>query len=249
MEEVPFQKVKTRRKRSRRCPPGVPVTAIACEDEFDCKELESLFRTYNLKLEQTSALKALAVLAALACALAALEALSGPGLAVAKASYPAHGVVFASLFVVANVKYLRVGQLQQIVSLTLLFAFTFALLCCPFPPVVPGAHAPTPPPEHGVWQLALVTFVAYALLPVRTLLAVTFGIMVSISHIVVTATSVTAKTHKLWRAVCVPQLLHLFIHVYCNDPITFNPRDETLLISSAQCSLLMVPQNPQKVPL
>lgn len=207
MEEVPFQKVRTRRKRSRRCPPGVPVpvTAIACEDEFDCKELESLFRTYNLKLEQTSALKALAVLAALACALAALEALlSGPGLAVAKASHPAHGVVFASLFVVANVKYLRVGQLQQIVSLTLLFAFTFALLCCPFPPVAPGAHAPaTPPPEHGVWQLALVTFVAYALLPVRTLLAVTFGIMVAFSHIVVTATSVTAKTHKLWRAVCV----------------------------------------------
>lgn len=205
MEEVPFQKVKTRRKRSRRCPPGVPVTAIACEDEFDCKELESLFRTYNLKLEQTSALKALAVLAALACALAAFEALSGPGLAIAKASHPAHGVVFASLFVVANVKYLRVGQLQQIVSLTLLFAFTFALLCCPFPPVAPGSYAP-PPPEHGVWQLVLVTFVAYALLPVRTLLAVTFGIMVAISHIVVTAASVTAKTHKLWRAVCVRDL-------------------------------------------
>ncbi|KAI5104698.1 adenylate cyclase type 1 [Silurus meridionalis] len=214
MEEVPFQKVRTRRKRSRHCPPGVPAAAIACEDEFDCKELESLFRTYNLKLEQTSALKALAVLAVLACALAALEALSGPGLAVAKASHPAHGVVFASLFVVANVKYLRVAQLQQIVSLALLFAFTFALLCCPLPPVTPSSHAQTttttttttttntPTPEQGVWQLALVTFVAYALLPVRTLMAVTFGIMVAISHIVVTATSVTAKTHKLWRAIC-----------------------------------------------
>ncbi|XP_062849460.1 adenylate cyclase type 1b isoform X2 [Trichomycterus rosablanca] len=199
MEEIPFQKVKTRRKRSRHCPPGLPVPAIACEDEFDCKELESLFRTYNLKLEQTSALKALAVLSALACTLAVLEALSGPGLAVAKASYPVHGVVFSSLFVVTNVKYLRVGQLQQIVSLTLLFAFTFALLCCPFPPVVPGSHPP-PPPEQGVWQLALVTFVAYALLPVRTLLAVSLGIMVAISHIIVTATSVTLKTHKLWRA-------------------------------------------------
>ncbi|XP_060731149.1 adenylate cyclase type 1b [Tachysurus vachellii] len=213
MEEVPFQKVKTRRKRSRRCPPGVPVTAIACEDEFDCKELESLFRTYNLKLEQTSALKALAVLAALACALAAFEALSGPGLAVAKASHPAHGVVFASLFVVANVKYLRVGQLQQIVSLTLLFAFTFALLCCPFPPVAPSSYTPTPQPEQGVWQLALVTFVAYALLPVRTLLAVTFGIMVSISHIVVTATSVTAKTQKLWRALVANTVLFTSVNL------------------------------------
>ncbi|KAM9501193.1 adenylate cyclase type 1b [Clarias gariepinus] len=217
MEEVPFQKVRTRRKRSRRCPPGVPVpvTAIACEDEFDCKELESLFRTYSLKLEQTSALKALAVLAALACALAALEALSGPGLAVGKASHPAHGVVFASLFVVANVKYLRVGQLQQIVSLALLFAFTFALLCCPFPPVAPGPRAPAapPPPEHGVWQLALVTFVAYALLPVRTLLAVTFGIMVAISHIVVTATSVTAKTHRLWRALVANTVLFTSVNL------------------------------------
>ncbi|XP_046708152.1 adenylate cyclase type 1b isoform X2 [Silurus meridionalis] len=225
MEEVPFQKVRTRRKRSRHCPPGVPAAAIACEDEFDCKELESLFRTYNLKLEQTSALKALAVLAVLACALAALEALSGPGLAVAKASHPAHGVVFASLFVVANVKYLRVAQLQQIVSLALLFAFTFALLCCPLPPVTPSSHAQTttttttttttntPTPEQGVWQLALVTFVAYALLPVRTLMAVTFGIMVAISHIVVTATSVTAKTHKLWRALVANTVLFTSVNL------------------------------------
>lgn len=190
MDETPFQKVKTRRRRSH-CPPGV----IVCEDEFDCKELESLFHSYSLKLEQTRTLAALTVLALLASSLSLLELLlSGSSLTVAKGSYPVHSVVFVLLFIVTNVKYLRSNQLQQIAHLSLLFCFSFSLLCCPFP------HA-SAAPEHGVWQLLLLTFVAYALLPVRTLLALLFGVLVSLAHAIVTATSVTAKTQRLWRAV------------------------------------------------
>uniref|UniRef100_A0A8C4NUS2 Adenylate cyclase type 1 n=1 Tax=Dicentrarchus labrax TaxID=13489 RepID=A0A8C4NUS2_DICLA len=190
---------KTRRKRSH-CPPGVPLTTIACEDEFDCKELESLFQNYNLKLEQTSTLKALAVLIFMSSTLAVVELLSGPSLTISKGSHPVHCVIFVSLFIVTNVKYLQVTQLQQIVNLTLLFGFTFSFLCCPFSLGAMGMEPPTSP-EQGMWQLILVTFVAYALLPVRTLLAVVLGIMVSISHLIVTATSVTVKTQKLWRTV------------------------------------------------
>ncbi|XP_076829116.1 adenylate cyclase type 1b isoform X3 [Brachyhypopomus gauderio] len=197
MEEIPFQKVKTRRKRSH-CPPGVPVTAIACEDEFDCKELESLFQNYNLKLEQTSTLKALAVLITLSSTLAVVEILSAPSITITKGSHPVHCIIFVSLFIVTNVKYLQVTQLQQIVNLTLLFGFTFCFLCCPFPHVTLGSGTP-PVPEQGMWQLMLVMFVAYSLLPVRTLLALIFGIMVAVSHVIVTATSVTVKTQKLWR--------------------------------------------------
>lgn len=201
MEEIPFQKVKTRRKRSH-CPPGVPLTTIVCEDEFDCKELESLFQNYNLKLEQTSTLKALAVLIFMSSTLAVVELLSGPSLTISKGSHPVHCVIFVSLFIVTNVKYLQVTQLQQIVNLTLLFGFTFSFLCCPFSLGAMGMEPPTSP-EQGMWQLILATFVAYALLPVRTLLAVVFGIMVSISHLIVTATSVTVKTQKLWRTVSI----------------------------------------------
>uniref|UniRef100_A0A8C2D143 adenylate cyclase n=1 Tax=Cyprinus carpio TaxID=7962 RepID=A0A8C2D143_CYPCA len=182
------------RRRSAHCPPGV----IACEDEFDCKELESLFRSYSLKLEQTRTLTALTVLALLASSLSLLELLlSGASLSVAKGSYPVHSVVFVSLFIVTNVKYLRASQLQQIAHLSLLFCFSFSLLCCPF------AAAP----EHGVWQLLLLTFVAYALLPVRTLLALLFGVLVSLAHTIVTAASVTAKTQRLWRALVANTLL------------------------------------------
>lgn len=200
MDEMPFQKVKTRRRKSH-CPPGV----IACEDEFDCKELESLFHNYNLRLEQTSTLKALSVLILLSSGLSLLELLlSGASLTIAKGSYPVHFVVFISLFIVTNVKYLQVTQLQQIAHLSLFFSFTFSVLCCPFPHVSGAAG-----PEQGVWQLLLLTFVAYALLPVRTLLALLFGLLVSVSHTIVTATSVTAKTQRLWRAVS----LCLFVDV------------------------------------
>ncbi|XP_042164025.1 adenylate cyclase type 1-like isoform X2 [Oncorhynchus tshawytscha] len=211
MEEIPFQKVKTRRKKSY-CPPGVPLTTIACEDEFDCKELESLFQNYNLKLEQTSTLKALAVLIVMASTLAVVELLSGPNLTISKGSHPVHCIVFVSLFIVTNVKYLQVTQLQQIVNLTLLFGFTFSFLCCPFSLGAVGLEPPTNP-EQGMWQLMLVTFVAYSLLPVRTLLAVMFGIMIAISHIIVTATSVTVETQKLWRTLVANTVLFTSVNL------------------------------------
>ncbi|KAM3604644.1 uncharacterized protein V6R79_014249 [Siganus canaliculatus] len=211
MEEIPFQKVKTRRKRSH-CPTGVPLTTIVCEDEFDCKELESLFQNYNLKLEQTSTLKALAVLIFMSSTLAVVELLSGPSLTISKGSHPVHCVIFVSLFIVTNVKYLQVTQLQQIVNLTLLFGFTFSFLCCPFSLGAMGIEPPTSP-EQGMWQLILVTFVAYALLPVRTLLAVVLGIMVSISHLIVTATSVTVKTQKLWRTLVANTVLFTSVNL------------------------------------
>uniref|UniRef100_A0A3Q1HY80 Adenylate cyclase type 1 n=1 Tax=Anabas testudineus TaxID=64144 RepID=A0A3Q1HY80_ANATE len=203
--------IKTRRKRSH-CPPGVPLTTIVCEDEFDCKELESLFQNYNLKLEQTSTLKALAVLIFMSSTLAVVELLSGPSVTISKGSHPVHCVIFVSLFIVTNVKYLQVTQLQQIVNLTLLFGFTFSFLCCPFSLGAMGLEPPTSP-EQGMWQLILVTFVAYALLPVRTLLAVVFGIMVSISHVIVTATSVTVKTQKLWKTLVANTVLFTSVNL------------------------------------
>ncbi|KAI1901337.1 hypothetical protein AGOR_G00033290 [Albula goreensis] len=211
MEEIPFQKVKTRRKKGH-CPPGIPFNAIACEDEFDCKELESLFQNYNLKLEQTSTLKALAVLIIMTSTLAGVELMSGPGLTISKGSYPVHCVIFVSLFIVTNVKYLQVTQLQQIVNLTLLFGFTFSFLCCPFPLGALGTEPPVSP-EQGMWQLLLVTFVAYSLLPVRTLLAVLFGIMVAVSHIIVTATSVTVKRQRLWRTLVANTVLFTSVNL------------------------------------
>ncbi|RXM29267.1 Adenylate cyclase type 1 [Acipenser ruthenus] len=211
MEEIPFQKVKTRRKKGH-CPPGSPLNAIACEDEFDCKELESLFQNYNLKLEQTSTLKALAVLIIMTSTLALVELMSGPSLTISKGSHPVHCIIFVSLFIVTNVKYLQVTQLQQIVKLTLLFSFTFSFLCCPFSLGAYGLEPPTSP-EQGMWQLMLVTFVAYSLLPVRTLLATVFGLMVSVSHIIVSATSVTAKRQPLWRTLVANAVLFASVNL------------------------------------
>ncbi|CAM9378859.1 unnamed protein product [Lampetra planeri] len=195
MDDSPFQKVKSRRKRCP-CIPGRRAEALGCEEEFSCRELEGLFLSYNLKLEQTGTLKALAVLIVTTATIAVVELTSSPTITVAKGSNPIHCVIFTSLFIVTNVKYLQVTQLQQIVNLTLLFSFTFSFLCCPFPFTLGMSGQP---PSHGMWQLMLVTFVVYALLPVRTLLALLFGLMVSISHFIVTATSAPPLPNGLWR--------------------------------------------------
>uniref|UniRef100_A0A8C6NQ29 Adenylate cyclase type 1 n=1 Tax=Nothobranchius furzeri TaxID=105023 RepID=A0A8C6NQ29_NOTFU len=190
----------SRGKVEGRCPAGAPLGAIACEDEFNSHELEALFQNYNLKLEQTATLKALAVLIVAASSLSLVELLSSPRLTLSKGSYPVHCVVFLSLFIVTNVKYLQVTQLQQIAKLALLFSFIFALLCCPFPLALGTSEPVTAAvPEQGVWQLMLVTLVAYILLPVRTLLAVLFGVLLAASHFIVIATSVSGRKQKLWR--------------------------------------------------
>ncbi|CAH2283410.1 Adenylate cyclase type 1 [Pelobates cultripes] len=212
MEEIPFQKIKTRRKKCL-CSSAPPLDSIVCEDEFDCKELESLFQNYNLKLEQTSTLKALALLIVMTATLTLVELMSGSNLTISKGSHPVHCIIFVSLFIVTNVKYLQVTQLQQIVKLTLLFSFTFSFLCCPFSLGTYGFESPASS-ENGMWQLMLLTFVSYALLPVRTLMAIAFGLTVSISHIIVTASSVNPKRQKLWKtstlsARLLPKLLYL----------------------------------------
>ncbi|KAM9216717.1 adenylate cyclase type 1 isoform 1-T1 [Dugong dugon] len=190
----------------------------ACNEEFACPELEALFRTYTLRLEQAATLKALAVLSLLAGALALAELLGGPGPApdLAKGSHPVHCVLFLSLFVVTNVKYLQVPQLQQIGKLTLFFSLTFALLCCPFTLGGPtSAHAAGPAAaQQGVWQLLLVTFVSYALLPVPSLLAIGFGLVVAASHLLVTATFVPAKRSCLWRTLGANALLFVSVNMY-----------------------------------
>ncbi|XP_048419005.2 adenylate cyclase type 1-like isoform X2 [Stegostoma tigrinum] len=211
MEEIPFRKVRTRR-RNCPCAPGSPLDTISCEDEFDCKELESLFQNYNLKLEQTATLKALAILIIMTATLAIVELLSGPRLTISKGSHPVHCIIFVSLFIVTNVKYLQVTQLQQIVKLSLLFSFTFSFLCCPFSLGAYGWETPTSP-ESGMWQLMLVTFVAYSLLPVRTLLAILFGLTVAVCHIIVTATSVSSSKQRLWRTLVANAVLFASVNV------------------------------------
>ncbi|XP_035866295.1 adenylate cyclase type 1-like [Phyllostomus discolor] len=193
----------------------------ACDEEFACPELEALFRGYTLRLEQAATLKALAMLSLLAGALALAELLGAPGPApgLAKGSHPVHCVLFLALLVGTNVRSLQVPQLQQVGQLALFFSLTFALLCCPFALGGPaGLHAGTAAgpaaADQGVWQLPLVTFVSYALLPVRSLLAVGFGLVVAASHLLVTATLVPAKRPRLWRTLGANALLFVGVNVY-----------------------------------
>ncbi|XP_004708235.1 adenylate cyclase type 1, partial [Echinops telfairi] len=190
----------------------------ACSEEFACPELEALFRTYTLRLEQAATLKALAVLSLLAGVLALTELLGDPSPTpgLAKGSHPVHCVLFLLLLVATHVKYLQVPQLQQIGKLTLLFSLTFALLCCPLALGGPiSVQDPGPAAaQQGVWQLLLVTFVSYALLPVHSLLAIGFGLVVAASHLLVTATLVPVKRPLLWRTLGANALLFVGVNVY-----------------------------------
>ncbi|XP_013208810.1 adenylate cyclase type 1-like [Microtus ochrogaster] len=216
-----IRELRTEGGAERAAGPGGRRGLRACGEEFACPELEALFRGYTLRLEQAATLKALAVLSLLAGSLALAELLGAPGPTpgLAKGSHPVHCILFLALFVVTNVRSLQVSQLQQVGQLALFFSLTFALLCCPFALGGPargsaGGAVGAAVAEHGVWQLLLVTFVSYALLPVRSLLVIGFGLVVAASHLLITAALVPAKRPRLWRTLGANALLFVGVNMY-----------------------------------
>ncbi|CAK6434792.1 unnamed protein product [Pipistrellus nathusii] len=184
----------------------------ACGGGFACPELEALFRGYALRLEQAAARRALAVLSLLAGALALGELLGAGGArGPAGGSHPAHFALFLALLVATHVRALPARRLRQVGALALLLCLTFALLACPF---APAALSGAPAADQGVWPLLLVTFVAYALLPVGGPLAAGFGLVVAAAHLLVTAALGPARRPRLWRTLAANALLFLGVNMY-----------------------------------
>ncbi|XP_043921537.1 adenylate cyclase type 1 [Protopterus annectens] len=206
-----FRKIRSWRRMCH-CISKSSLNLCAFEDEFCCKELEFLFQSYNLKLEQNSTLKALILLIITTASLAFYGLMTASDLTVSKGSHFIHCVIFVSLFLATNVKYLQVTQLIQKVKLTLFFSFTFSFLCYPFS--LDGYELETPTLwEKGVWQLILVTFVAYCLLPLKTTLAVFFGLVTSFLHLLVTATLLTNKTQILGKKLLANAILFTSVNL------------------------------------
>ena len=57
-------------------------------------------------------------------------------------------------------------------------------------------------PGDGVWEVCLVVFCVYSLMPLRTLVALVTGLLLPAAQILVSYFVANAFPHLLWRQVC-----------------------------------------------
>ena len=60
---------------------------------------------------------------------------------------------------------------------------------------------------EGVWQVVFVIFLAYAMMPLKTWVSTAFGLMLSITHVAVSASFAREFPHLLWQQVPAPASL------------------------------------------
>lgn len=58
--------------------------------------------------------------------------------------------------------------------------------------------------SEGVWQVAFVTFLAYAMMPLKTWVSTAFGLILSVTHVAVSASFAKEFPHLLWQQVSEP---------------------------------------------
>lgn len=171
--------------------------------EFENAELERLYRRYVFKLQQAS-LGHLVSLSCILCAcLAALYffyidgGISVPGIYMC-----VEFTVFLLMYIFINTRFMKESHLAVVCSIILIFLVGFSVFSMPISfGLIKDRPRPLYNPVHGVWEVMYAVFVIYSMMPLRTYLSAIFGVLLPVSHLIVTALVADAIPALLWRQV------------------------------------------------
>ncbi|XP_047484944.1 Ca(2+)/calmodulin-responsive adenylate cyclase-like [Penaeus chinensis] len=178
----------------------VAFSRLCHRHRFENDELENLYRRYTLKLQQASVAAAAALLLTLSLLLAALHVTYAQVAAPAPITLLALAVVLAALLVVLHSRVMRHSYLLPTCYLLLALGAILVALALPLPSGwgwVGWQSIPTA--GQGVWHATFVAFLVYALTPVSTPLALTYGVVLPAGQTALAATLATTFTHFHWQ--------------------------------------------------
>lgn len=66
---------------------------------------------------------------------------------------------------------------------------------------------------EGVWQVVFVTFLAYAMMPLKTWVSTAFGLILSVTHVAVSASFAREFPHLLWQQVSANIIIFVCVNV------------------------------------
>ena len=171
--------------------------------EFESEELERLYTRYVFKLQQASLGHLLCLTSILCACLCVLNFLYVKNLSVPGLYFGIMFLLFVVLFIFINTKLMKESHFPYVCLVSLIFLIGFSVLGFPleFGSVLGDRPSPLHTPVQGVWEVMFVVFIIYSMLPLRTYLTAILGILLPVSHMIVTALVANSLPSLLWRQV------------------------------------------------
>ena len=177
---------------------------------FSNDELESLFERYLLKVQHGSLAATVGIFIVLTAVLSGLSFAHLAKPTVDNIYHSVHCLIFIILFILLVTKALEDTHLNYVNYVVLLFAAAFVIVGLPitFGLSEPVGHGGVE--ADGMWQATFVTFLVYAMMPIKTWLAMLFSTIIAAVHMSVTGILTSnQKIDMHWQQVCKKYLVKL----------------------------------------
>lgn len=163
---------------------------------FSNDELEMLFDRYLLKVQHTSLSALVALFMVLTALLASVSFALVQRPTVDNMYHAVHCLVFVVLLILLATRALEDSHLTYVCYAVLFFGAAFVVVALPVSfglsePVGRGGGVEA----DGVWQAVFVTFLVYAMMPLKTWIAFVYSVLLAAMHLIVTG--VLAPTDKI----------------------------------------------------
>eukprot|EP00095_Tigriopus_kingsejongensis_P012404 snap_masked-scaffold755_size101758-processed-gene-0.9 protein:Tk12404 transcript:snap_masked-scaffold755_size101758-processed-gene-0.9-mRNA-1 annotation:"adenylate cyclase" len=162
---------------------------------FENDELEGLFQRYIFKLQHSSISSFVALFIVLTAVLAVLSFVLVQRPTLDNMYNSVHCLIFVVIFIFLATKSMEDMYLNYVCYCILLFSLTFVIASLPvsFGLATQAEFARQYVEADGVWQVVLVIFLVYAMLPMKTVVALVFGLSLPVIHLIVSAVFVNNK--------------------------------------------------------
>ncbi|XP_059084540.1 Ca(2+)/calmodulin-responsive adenylate cyclase-like isoform X4 [Tigriopus californicus] len=162
---------------------------------FENNELEGLFQRYIFKLQHSSISSFVALFIVLTAVLAVLSFVLVQRPTLENMYNSIHCLIFVVIFIFLATKSMEDTYLNYVCYCILLFSLTFVIASLPvsFGLSRQADYARQYVEADGVWQAVLVIFLVYAMLPMKTVVALVFGLTIPFIHLIVSAVFVQNK--------------------------------------------------------
>ncbi|XP_065200273.1 adenylate cyclase type 1 [Planococcus citri] len=185
---------------------GFSLSRIFNRHRFENDELECLYQRYVFKLQHSSVASVIVLFIILTSLLANLSFFYAQGPSSQNVYHIVHCLLFVILLIFLNTKYMHDSYLLWICYTILFFCGTFCIVSLPI-----GSSAPSENMilkietrrviAEGVWQIIFVIFLAYTMMPVKMLVALSFGITLPLIHLVTSVIFAQEFPHLIWQQI------------------------------------------------
>lgn len=162
---------------------------------FQSVELESLYRRYVFRLRLGALVSQLVLVAVLTAVLAAVNLAFTTSATVINVVFVILCILCVLSIVYVHTPYMTVGQLPFVSSVALV------IMCCLGATSLPIAFGDRPStllftPVDGVWEVCVAVFLIYGLQSLHIGLTAVAGVLLPVSHILVTTLFAEGYTHE-----------------------------------------------------